>query len=232
MYPSCVKMPTQNLLRLYTVTDIDAETHVSDSLSASKQKVQVEKVNQICRSRGTGMHTPPRPGPGENGCPWAPRPENLFQSYACFRKGTRPTRQKVFPHPTMRAPVHHLHLTALVLSSGLCASRAGWINPDCGVFRWNFQIGKVPLSLTYTFILEYSESDAMSWSHIISFQIQNLCARLGFVFICFGKCWQKLTTVLATFRPLSFSFGKEFLNPPYEYSKIQKGHPNADGVFE
>ena len=42
-------MPTQNLLRLYTVTDIDAETHVSDSLSASKQKVQVEEVNQICR---------------------------------------------------------------------------------------------------------------------------------------------------------------------------------------
>ena len=79
-----------------------------------------------------------------------------------------------------------------------------------------FQIGKVPLSLTYTFILEYSESDAMSWSHIISFQIQNLCARLGFVFICFGKCWHKLTTVLATFRPLSFSFGKEFLKPPYE----------------
>ena len=38
-------MPTQNLLRLYTVTDIDAETHVSDSLSASKQKVQVEEVN-------------------------------------------------------------------------------------------------------------------------------------------------------------------------------------------
>ena len=54
-------MPTQNLLRLYTVTDIDAETHVSDSLSASKQKVQVEEVNQICRSLGTGMHAPPSP---------------------------------------------------------------------------------------------------------------------------------------------------------------------------
>ena len=56
-----MKMPTQNLLRLYTVTDIDAETHVSDSLSASKQKVQVEEVNQICRSLGTGMHAPPSP---------------------------------------------------------------------------------------------------------------------------------------------------------------------------
>ena len=28
----------------------------------------------------------------------------LFPSYGCFREGTRPTDQKVFPHPTGRTP--------------------------------------------------------------------------------------------------------------------------------
>ena len=38
----------------------------------------------------------------------------LFPSYGRFREGTRPTRQKVLPHPTMR---HCLTVTALALSA-------------------------------------------------------------------------------------------------------------------
>ena len=49
----------------------------------------------------------------------------LFPSYARFRVGTRPTRQKVLPHPTVGAPS---------AGNSPSASRAGWIKE---IFLYN-----------------------------------------------------------------------------------------------
>ena len=46
--------------------------------------------------------------------PWEAFFDFSFPSYGRFREGTRPTRQKVLPHPTMG---HHLTVTALALSA-------------------------------------------------------------------------------------------------------------------
>ena len=63
-----------------------------------------------------------------------------FPSYARFREGTRPMPQKVFPHPTVRAPSASNSpsaLSARALRARALRARAGY---KLALFNWLFDI--------------------------------------------------------------------------------------------